>query len=88
MRRIFIHSKRIFLFTVAAIAVIVLINGCKGKATYEGYKVLDSRFVDEVNAECVYLEHIKSGAKVLKIKADDPNKLFVIGFKTIPKSDC
>ena len=88
MRRIFIHSKRIFLFTVAAIAVIVLINGCKGKATYEGYKVLDSRFVDEVNAECVYLEHIKSGAKVLKIKADDPNKLFAIGFKTIPKSDC
>ncbi len=90
MRRIFIHSKRIFLFTVtvAAIAVIVLINGCKDKATYEGYKVLDSRFVDEVNAECVYLEHIKSGAKVFKIKADDPNKLFAIGFKTIPNSDC
>jgi len=88
MKRIFTYSKRIFLVTVAAIAVIVLINGCKGKATYEGYKVLDSRFVDEVNAECVYLEHIKSGAKVFKIKADDPNKLFAIGFKTIPNSDC
>ncbi len=87
MRKIFIQSKRIFLFTVAAFAVIVLINGCKGKATYEGYKVLDSRFVDEVNAECVYLEHIKSGAKVFKIKADDPNKLFAIGFKTVPNSD-
>ncbi|MEA1886102.1 MAG: hypothetical protein U9N72_02695 [Bacteroidota bacterium] len=73
------------LLAVAAIAVITLTYGCKEH--YEGYKILESRFVDEVNAECVHLEHIKSGAHVFKIKADDPNKLFAVAFKTVPESD-
>ncbi len=70
---------------VAAIAVITLTYGCK--ESYPGYKVLESRFVDEMNAECVHLEHIKSGAHIFKIKADDPNKLFAVAFKTVPESD-
>jgi len=88
MKRIFTCCKRIFLFTATFIALISLINSCKGKAKYDGYKILDSRFVDEVNAECIHLEHIKSGARIFKIKADDPNKLFAAGFKTVPGSDC
>ena len=40
-----------------------------------------------MNAECLLFEHVKSGARLLKIAADDPNKTFSIAFKTIPESD-
>ncbi|RPI02614.1 MAG: peptidase, partial [Calditrichaeota bacterium] len=53
-----------------------------------GFKLLDLRFVKEVNAECYYLEHVKSGARLLKIAAADVNKTFSIAFKTLPDSDC
>ena len=54
---------------------------------YHGFKLLEKRFVKEVNAECFYFEHVKSGARLLKIAADDPNKTFSIAFKTDPESD-
>ncbi|MGM0667414.1 MAG: insulinase family protein [Bacteroidota bacterium] len=88
MKSIFISKDRLFFPLALAFMVILLGSACTSKVSYEGYKVLDSRFVDEVNAECVHLEHIKSGARVFKIKADDPNKLFAVGFKTVPDSDC
>ncbi|MEE4215143.1 MAG: insulinase family protein [Bacteroidales bacterium] len=88
MKSIFISKDRLFFQLALAFALILLGSACTSKVSYEGYKVLDSRFVDEVNAECVHLEHIKSGARVFKIKADDPNKLFAVGFKTVPDSDC
>jgi presequence protease len=56
--------------------------------TYSGFKLIEKKFVKEVNAECLYFEHIKSGARLLKIVAPDENKTFCISFKTIPESDC
>lgn len=56
--------------------------------TYHGFKLLEKRFVKEVNAECLYFEHVKSGARVLKFATNDPNKTFGIGFKTVPETDC
>lgn len=58
----------------------------KGKV-YNGFKLLEKRFVKEVNAECLYFEHVKSGARLFKIAAKDPNKTFSIAFKTDPESD-
>ena len=55
---------------------------------YHGFKLLKKEFVKEVNAECYYFVHVKSGARLLKIAADDPNKTFSIAFKTVPQSDC
>ncbi|MDP4172556.1 MAG: insulinase family protein [Bacteroidota bacterium] len=55
--------------------------------TYHGFKLLEKKFVKEVNAECLLFEHIKSGARLLKINAKDPNKTFSVAFKTIPESD-
>ncbi len=55
---------------------------------YHGFKLLKKEFVKEVNAECYYFIHVKSGARLLKIAADDPNKTFSIAFKTVPQSDC
>jgi presequence protease len=52
-----------------------------------GFRLIEKRFVKEVNGECLSYEHIKTGAKLLKIAADDPNKTFCIAFKTFPDSD-
>ncbi|MGE5681501.1 MAG: insulinase family protein [Bacillota bacterium] len=54
---------------------------------YHGFKLLEKKFVKEVNAECLLFEHVKSGARLLKINAKDINKTFSIGFKTVPESD-
>ena len=55
---------------------------------YNGFKLIEKRFVKEVNAECYYFEHVKSGARLFKIASDDANKTFSIAFKTDPESDC
>lgn len=86
MKKIFNQSKIVLLQLSAVLILLSLLTGCGAK--YEGYTVLESKFVKEVNAECVYLVHEKSGAKVFKIKADDPNKMFAVAFKTVPDSDC
>ena len=54
---------------------------------YHGFTLVQKKFVDEVNAECLLFKHDKSGARLLKIAADDPNKLFNIAFKTAPEND-
>jgi presequence protease len=52
-----------------------------------GFRLIEKRFIKETNAECLSFEHVKSGARLLKIAADDPNKTFCIAFKTFPESD-
>jgi Zn-dependent M16 (insulinase) family peptidase len=70
-----------------------MVNSCKEQPrfdidqVYYGFKLIEKRFVKEVNAECLYFEHEKSGARLMKIAADDPNKLFNIAFKTLPEND-
>ena len=75
-------------------ALIALIWACQPKdkfevgKVYNGFKLEQKKFVEEVNAECLYFTHEKSGAKLMKIMADDENKLFNIAFKTTPATDC
>ena len=52
-----------------------------------GCKLIEKRFVKEANAECYLYEHVKSGARIIKIAAADDNKTFSIAFKTVPYSD-
>ncbi|MGM0504455.1 MAG: insulinase family protein [Bacteroidota bacterium] len=54
---------------------------------YNGFKLEEKRFVEEVDDWCLYFIHEKSGAKLLKIDADDANKLFSVSFKTTPEHD-
>ena len=63
-------------------------SSCQKEIDYPGYTLISKKFVKEVNADCYYFEHVKSGARVFKIAADDPNKTFSINFKTITDSDC
>jgi presequence protease len=76
----------IFLITIFAFSSL-LAGDFKVGGIYHGFKLLEKRFVKEVNAECLYFEHVKSGARLFKIASDDPNKTFSIGFKTDPESD-
>jgi presequence protease len=80
--RIRLFNAILILFVMTAIS-----TSCKKEVNYPGYRLIEKRFVKEVNADCYLFEHIKSGARVLKIAADDPNKTFSITFKTIPESD-
>ncbi|MBT3229072.1 MAG: peptidase [Candidatus Marinimicrobia bacterium] len=52
-----------------------------------GFKLIEKRFVKEVDAECLLFEHERSGARLLKISNDDLNKTFCITFKTVTESD-
>lgn len=52
-----------------------------------GFRLIEKRFVKEVNSECLYYEHIKTGARLLKVMSDDDNKTFAITFMTVPESD-
>ncbi len=63
-------------------------NSSDDKQLKHGFKLIEKRFVKEVNAVCYYYEHLQSGAKLLKIANDDPNKTFDITFHTIPDNDC
>lgn len=66
---------------------ISLVAGFEKGETYHGFKLIDKKFVKEVNADCYYFIHQQSGARLLKIVADDANKTFSIAFKTVPQSD-
>ncbi|PWD99995.1 insulinase family protein [Marinilabilia rubra] len=61
-------------------------NYKEGKV-YNGFKLIENRFVKEVNANCLFFQHEKSGARLMKIAADDANKLFAVSFKTTPGHD-
>jgi hypothetical protein len=55
----------------------------KGK-TYHGFKLLEKRFVKEVNAECYYFEHEKSGARLFKMRRKIRIKLSALLLRQIP----
>jgi len=55
---------------------------------YHGFKFLKKQKIKEYDADGLLFEHIKSGARLIKIITDDDNKTFMITFKTIPDCDC
>ena len=83
--------KIVYFFIVALFAVF---TACTPKEQfqsgekYHGFTLVENKFVEEVNANCLLFKHDKSGARLLKIAADDQNKLFNIAFKTTPQNDC
>ena len=72
---------------ILLLAMPMALHANEGAQDMHGFKILERRFVKEADAECIRLEHAKSGAQVLKIAAKDPNKTFSIAFRTFPDSD-
>jgi len=54
---------------------------------YNGFKLIKQKTIKEMDAVGKLFKHLKSGARLLKIEADDDNKTFCISFKTPPESD-
>ena len=81
------------IFSVILVSFISLLWACNSGSNfkvgniYHGFKLVEKKFVEEVNSECLYFIHEKSGARLLKIAAEDNNKLFNIAFKTVPEHD-
>ncbi len=83
-----LKRKTLALLLILLIAGSTLLFGAFEEGnSYHGFKLIEKRFVKEVNAECLLFGHTQSGARLLKIAADDANKTFSIAFKTIPESD-
>ncbi len=74
------------LFLILTVTMTVFADIQPGQSVH-GFTLKEKKFVKEVNANCLLFEHDKSGARLLKIAADDANKTFSIAFKTVPESD-
>jgi Zn-dependent M16 (insulinase) family peptidase len=85
--------KKIFQLLLLVAFFAILGSSCtkeskfKVNETYHGFKLVEKRFVKEANADCYYFIHEQSGARLFKIAAEDPNKMFNVAFKTLPDND-
>lgn len=50
----------------------------------DAYELIEERFIKEEASTAYLLEHKKTKARVLYLKNQDPNKVFIIGFRTPP----
>ena len=53
--------------------------------TCNGYERVDYSHLPDINADGLMMRHTKSGARIVLIANDDPNKVFGIAFRTTPK---
>jgi len=51
---------------------------------YHGFKLIDLHDVEEVKSTAHIFEHEKTGARLLYLKNDDPDKVFSVAFRTPP----
>lgn len=52
-----------------------------------GFILKEKKLIREIGSWCYYFSHAGTGARLLRVVTDDPNKTFCIGFKTYPDSD-
>ncbi len=55
---------------------------------YQNFELKWIKEIKEINNTLHYFEHQKNGAGLLYFKNDDINKVFTIGFKTLPEDSC
>lgn len=69
--------------TVTTAAQVTLQQG----QSYNGFKVVQTKDVAELGSKVFIMEHIKSGAHLIYLQNDDPNKVFSINFYTPPSDN-
>jgi Zn-dependent M16 (insulinase) family peptidase len=55
--------------------------------TYHGFRLVLEKEVQEIGALARVFEHSQTGARLVKLEADDNNRAFSIAFKTPPDAD-
>ena len=51
------------------------------------FKLIETRSLTDIQSTGKLYQHEETGAQVLRIENDDPNRAFTIGFKTPPYND-
>lgn len=51
---------------------------------YDNYKVLEEKYIADLDSNCTILIHEKTHAKILLMSNNDENKVFAISFRTTP----
>ncbi len=51
----------------------------------KNYEIIEHKFLSDINTDAYYLNHKKTGARVVIMPNDEENKVFYIGFRTPPK---
>ncbi|MDD2228911.1 MAG: insulinase family protein [Candidatus Cloacimonetes bacterium] len=59
----------------------------KKQESLHGFTLVESREIKEIKTIAHRYKHLKSGAELMYYACDDSNKVFMIGFKTIPEDD-
>lgn len=57
------------------------------KDIISGFEVIRTVPIEELNAELIQMEHIKTGLRLIWLKRDEENKTFAITFETLPWND-
>lgn len=60
----------------------------KLNSVIHGFLLREKEVISDIHGEGYLFEHLKSGARLIYIKAKDDNKVFSISFKTPPEDDC
>ncbi len=55
--------------------------------TYHGFRFIKEKQIKEYDAVGRVFEHVRTGARLLKLESSDDNKSFCITFKFLPKDD-
>ena len=48
------------------------------------YTLIEEKYIEEINSTVSIYSHNKTKARIVTMKNDDPNKVFLIGFRTPP----
>lgn len=52
-----------------------------------GFQLIDKKEIKEIKVTAYRYQHLQSGAELMHYECDDDNKVFMIGFKTVPEDN-
>ena len=59
----------------------------KQKKLLSGFQLIEKREIKEIKVTAFRYQHLQSGAELIHYQCDDNNKVFMIGFKTVPENN-
>lgn len=59
----------------------------KNEESFEGFRLIEERRIDEISGVGRHFYHEKSGLTVISLENNDPHKVFSINFLTLPEND-
>ncbi len=59
----------------------------KQKKLLHGFQLIEKKEIKEIKVTAYRYQHLQSGADLMHYQCDDDNKVFMIGFKTVPEDN-